>query len=609
MALVPLKIGLLFDKGLMEIKDMNMVSMAPDQEEQTKSLAEYLQVFKRRKRPMQIVAAIAVSIAVLAALLWPPTYRSSATILIEEQEIPQELVRSTITGFANQQIKVISQRTLTLANIMDIVQKYSLWSEAELKRTPRTEIMDKFQKRMKLDVISAEVMDPRFGRATEATIAFTLSFDHRSPAVAQKVANELVNLYMNENLKSRTEKSATTADFLKNEAEALNNHIKEIEEKLSQFKQSNEGALPELSQYNMSVVERSDAELNDSRARLAELQKRKLELAANMAQISPYAATELPTGERALSNQDRLKALQSEYRNKSALYSADHPDVVRLQREIAHLQETLGVGTSSKDYVKQLKAEQEKLAQLKQTYTADHPEVVKQAHVVEALEKTEPKAPASASADFQADNPAYVLLDTQLKGTESDIKTLTARVAELQAKISKFEVYLSKAPNVEKVYAELTRELQTNTLKYQEIKAKQMEAELSQNLESERKGERYALVEPPILPDEPVSPNRIAILIVGLVLAAVAAAAVAGALEMLDESVRGTTELTNLLAAPLGTIPYLMLAEEEEGNRKNYKWIYLGIAVAVLIILLVFHFAIKPLDVLWFVVLRKLGIG
>jgi polysaccharide biosynthesis transport protein len=589
---------------------MNMASMAIDQEEQGKSFGEYLIILKRRRKPMQIVGAATLIIAILAALLWPPTYRSSATILIEEQEIPQDLVRSTITGFANQQIKVISQRIFTLANIMDIVQRYTLWDEAELKRTPRTEIMSKFQKNMKLDVISAEVMDPRYGRSTEATIAFTLSFDHRNPAVAQKVANELVNLYMNENLKSRTEKSATTASFLKGEADALNNHIREIEQKLSDFKQQNEGALPELSQYNLSVVERSTSELSDARARIAELQKRKLELQANMAQISPYAATDLPTGERALSDRDRLKALQSEFRNKSALYSADHPDVARLQREIAHLQETLGSGDSAKNYAKQLKTEQEKLAGLKQTYTPDHPEVLKQQRVVEALGKPDKNFASRESEDFQADSPAYVLLKTQLRGTETDIETTTARIAELQAKISKFEGYLSKAPNVEKNYAELTRELQTNTMKFQEIKAKQMQAELSQNLESERKGERYVLIEPPILPDDPVSPNRPVILVLGLVLAAIAAIGVAAVGELLDESVRGTIEVSAVLGStPLGSIPYLLLAEEQQEGTRTNKWVYLGVAGAILIVVLVFHFAIKPLDVVWFIALRKLGLG
>ena len=398
---------------------MNMANAAPDIEEDSKSLADYLNVLKRRKKQMRLAALIVLGITVLAALFWPPTYRATATILIEEQEIPQELVRSTITGFANQEIKVISQRVLTLNTIMDMVQKYQLWDEDQLRRMPRTEIVKKFQKEMKLDVVSAEVMDPRFGRPIEATIAFTLSFDHRNPAIAQKVTNELVNLYMNENLKNRTEKSSTTSEFLKTEADQLSNHIKELEQKLADFKGKNEGALPELYQYNLNVIERADMELSDAKSRLSELQKRRLELQANMTQISPYAATDLPTGEKALSDPDRLKALQSEYRRKSWLYSEDHPDVIRLQRVISHLEEKLGKGSSSKDFAAQLRSEQDKLAELKQSYTPDHPEVLKQQRVVEAL-LNESTSSARDEA-IHADNPSYVLLDTQLKSTDSDI--------------------------------------------------------------------------------------------------------------------------------------------------------------------------------------------
>lgn len=587
---------------------MNMANAVPELEEDTKSLADYFQVLKRRKKQMQLAAMITLSVTILAALFWPPTYRATATILIEEQEIPQELVRSTITGFANQEIKVISQRVLTLNTILDIVQKYQLWSEDELRRMPRSEIVEKFQKKMKLDVVSAEVMDPRFGRAMEATIAFTLAFNHRNPAIAQKVTNELVNLYMNENLKSRTEKSATTSEFLKSEAEQLSNHIKELEQKLAEFKSNNEGALPELYQYNLNVIERADMELNDAKSRLSELQKRRLDLQANMTQISPYAATDLPNGEKALSDPDRLKSLQSEYRNKSALYSADHPDVIRLQREISHLEEKLGKGTSSKDFAAQLRTEQDKLAELKQTYTPDHPEVLKQQRVVEAL--LNESTSSTRNEAVHADNPSYVLLDTQLKSADADIKTLNSRIAELTDKVSKFEGFVSKAPDVEKSYTEMMRDLQSTTLKYQEIKGKQMEAELAQNLETERKGERFTLIEPPILPDEPFSPNRIAILLIGGILAVVAAAATAGVIEMLDESIKGRLELTELLGmAPLGSIPYLVIAEEEKKVDKKARLTWIAVAIGIVIVLALIHLFYKPLDVLWFVVLRKLGLG
>lgn len=586
------------------------MNMAVDFEENSKTLGDYLAILQRRKKQMLLPAVIVLAISLLAALFWPPSYRATATILIAEQEIPQDLVRSTITSYANQQIQVISQRIMTLSNIMDIVNKYELLDERELKRTPRTEIIRDFQKSMKLNLVSAEVIDLRSGRPTEATIAFTLSFDHKNPKVAQKVANELVNLYMNENLKTRSEKTATTSSFLRNEADALRSRINELEEKVSQFKQRNEGALPELYQYNLSVIERSDAELRDATNRLGELDKRALELQANMTQISPYAPTEMPTGERVLGDHDRLKALRSEYRSKSALYSADHPDVIRLQREISTLERNLGGGLSSTEYAEQLQVEQNKLEHLRQTYTPDHPELIKQQRVVETLQREQNAAPRGVVGAPQADNAAYVLLQTQLKSAQSDREMLLRRSAELREKITRFEGYLAKAPDVEKSYTELMRDLQTSTMKFQEIKAKQLEAELAQNLETERKGERFELIEPPILPEEPVSPNRIAIVLIGLILAGIAAGGAAGAAELLDTSVRGARELADIVGStPLAVVPYLFIDEEQKNTRHRHRGLLLALAGAFLLILLIVHLAVKPLDVLWYVVLRKLGLG
>jgi len=583
------------------------MNMAVELDEKTQSLADYLAILKRRKKQAMVPAIVVVVLALLAALLWPPTYRATATILIEEQEIPQDLVRSTITSYANQQIQVISQRIMTLANIMDIVTKYGLLTEREMKNQPRTEIVSNFQKQMKLDLLSADVMDPRNGQARQTTIAFTLSFDHRDPKIAQKVANELVNLYMNENLKTRTEKTATTADFLKNEADALQATISEQEGKLAQFKQKNEGALPELYQYNLNVIDRTNSELQDARSRLAELEKRKLELQAQMAQISQYAPTDMPNGERVLSDYDRLKALRSEYRNKSALYNADHPDVVRLKREIDTLEHTLGTGLSAKDYAEQLQTEQNKLTQLKQAYTSDHPEVLKQQHVVDGLLRE--KKAAENRTVVQPDNPAYVLLDTQLKSAEADSRTLSRRISELSDKIARFEANLAKAPNVEKSYMELMRDLQTNTAKYQEIKAKQMQADLAKNLESERKGERFELIEPPILPDEPARPNRPIILIVGVILAGLVGVGAAAISEMLDQSVRGSRALAELIGvAPLASIPYLVLDEEQQSQRHIKYGLLAAIAGVVLLLLLIVHFFVIPLDVAWYIVMRKLGL-
>jgi uncharacterized protein involved in exopolysaccharide biosynthesis len=61
---------------------------------------------------------------VILAVVLPSTFRSAATILIEEQEIPSELVKSTVTTFADQRIQIISQRIMSRSNLVEIIKKY-----------------------------------------------------------------------------------------------------------------------------------------------------------------------------------------------------------------------------------------------------------------------------------------------------------------------------------------------------------------------------------------------------------------------------------------------------------------------------------------------------
>ena len=226
-----------------------------DFEEEGKSLGEYLTILRRR-RNFFIYPALAtfIIVAMIAAAL-PATYRSTAVILIEEQSIPREMVQSTITSFAAQQIQVITQRIMTVDTIVDLSQTLGLYQPAEGESDiPRTKMAELFNEDMSLDLVSAEVIDPRSGRPTEATIAFTLSFDNGSPAIAQKTTNELVTLYIDENLRTRTERAATTSDFLGSEAQFLERELEELEARLADFKEQYNGSLPELNAFNLSCL-------------------------------------------------------------------------------------------------------------------------------------------------------------------------------------------------------------------------------------------------------------------------------------------------------------------------------------------------------------------
>lgn len=586
-----------------------------EEEYNVKSLQDYIGMLRRRKFALFVPSVIIFALAAILAFGLPATYESQATILIEEQEIPQDFVRTTITSFAAQQVQVISQRVLTVENIAGIVQKFKLYQQDDVNsRLPRTELATLFRSNMEMELVSADVIDPRSGRPTQATIAFTLSFRDSARATAQKVTNELVTLFLNENLRNRTEQATSTEDFLNTEAEQLNEELLTLEQRLADFKTANEGSLPELYQFNLSTIERTQREISDVQLRIQELNKRKIELAAQLTQLSPSAPVVLSSGEVVLSDVDRLKALQSEFRRKSALYRDNHPDVIRLQREIKALQSELGIQTDVEDLRVQLQEQNAQLADLQSRYKDSHHEIKNTRSLIAEL-KNSIAAAGRNTADVtsnapQADNPAYILLNTQLSSTESEMRSLGSKQVQLQEKINQYEALVKRAPDVEKDYQALLRDYNNTTIKYQDIRAKQREATVSKNLEEEQKGERFTLIEPPALPLDPVSPNRPAILLLGFVLAAGAGLGFALLKEAMDGAVHGVRELTAIMGeAPLVSIPYINNTADIEKRRRAWQ-IYLSLAVATGIGLAIYlHFFFKPLDVLYFVILNKLGLS
>jgi len=91
--------------------------------EQRLRLDDYIAIIRRRKWQAIVPAFILFVIATLAALLIPPTYRSTASLLIEPQEIPPEPVR------ADQRIQVIGQRVMTTSNLSTLIERYDLYPD------------------------------------------------------------------------------------------------------------------------------------------------------------------------------------------------------------------------------------------------------------------------------------------------------------------------------------------------------------------------------------------------------------------------------------------------------------------------------------------------
>ena len=583
-------------------------------EEDTKDMGDYIAALRARRKPILAIFATLLTISLLVALLLPPVYLSTATILIEEQEIPSDLIRSTITTYAWQRIQTISQRVMTRTNLMELVDKYDLYHDKR-KRETSEEIIDRMRNDIRLEPLHADVIDPRTGQPRTATIAFTLSYESVSPAVAQKVANELTTLYLSENLKSRNEKAADTYDFLSDESTKLGEHITELEKKLAVFKEKNVNQLPELAQLNMSLMDRTERELMDTQNEIRSLEERKFYLDGQLAQINPNSPMFSSDGERVMDSDTRLKVLKTEYAAALGKYSPEHPDVVRMKREIDAMEHKTGSSVPTRKttqaQAKEILRLRTELTEAQKKYTPDHPDVIRLSKEVQALEAAIKQAPAAASAESIAaekpENPAYINLQSQQEGVASTLRSTMRKRDELKAKLNDYEKRIVQTPQVEREYLDLKRDYENSQKRYQELKGKQMEAEVGQQMEKERKGERFSLIDPPQLPEKPVKPNRYAIAFLGFVLSLGSGIGFGFVAESLDTSLRNARSVATVMGvAALSVIPYIENSEDVARRLKARKLAMKSAFAGLIVVVLLIQFLWIPWDVLWFKSLRVL---
>src|ERR1700730_18512832 len=335
----------------------------------------------RQRGVILLVAGVLMALSVTLALVLPPTYTSGATILIEQQEIPQELVRSAVISFADQRVQVISQRVMTTQNLLTLINRYDLYPDIRAAK-PREELLNKMRENISMKMISADVIDPRSGVPTKATIAFSISYKNRSPDLALKVADDLTSLYLNENITSRSQRAEQTSTFFAEEADRQQTQIMELDRKLSDFKQKNQERLPELSQLHQQNSEQTQLELHDAENRIASLDSQKVLLEAQLAQISPTAMVLSDTGQRIMSAEDRLKQLKTELASYKARYAPGHPDIVNTEREVAGLEKQVKADDGTSDIARRVTEAEDQLASAREKYSSDHPEVLRLTRVV-----------------------------------------------------------------------------------------------------------------------------------------------------------------------------------------------------------------------------------
>lgn len=576
-----------------------------------KSLRDYVDMLRRRRWHMAVPAVLLLVVSAAVAFGYPPSYRSTATILIEEQEVPVDLVRSTVTSYADQRIQSIKQQIMSRTNLWKIVEQYGLYARLR-DRASTEEVLERLVDDIEVKVINAEVVDRRTGQSTNATIAFTLSYDGETPSLAQKVANELTSLFLAENLKTRQRHAQETTAFLKQESESLAQRIDVLDKKIAALKQRAGGALPELLSLNLQLLDRSEGDLADADQQLRVLQERKIYLEGVLATMKPNTPIITSSGERILDSGERLKALNAQYVSSAAYLTADHPDMIRMKKEIEALERESGGTRSVDELQKRLVNERTRLATLRERYQADHPDVVRTERAIQALDREVQQRVPGTESPVDApppENPAYITIQAQLASTLNDLDAWQTRRVEIQATTERYSRRVETTPVLEREYLDLTRDRDNSVLKYHEIRSKLLEAQVSEGLEAQRKGERFSLIDPPLLPEKPATPNRPAILILGLVVSMIGGLGYGAAVDSLDHAVRNAGAVERIVRiAPLAVIPFVPNSEDAAKTRTRKRWLLWGGVGGVLVFLVLIHALWVPLDVIWFAALRNLGL-
>lgn len=543
------------------------------------STAEYLATLRRRRAPLLVTAFVAVLTAVGFAFGLPPVYQSTGTILVEQQEIPLDFVRSTVTSYADQRIQVISQRVISRQNLSELISRHGLVDDP-------TDIVEmnvaiaRMRSSVLMEMIDARVVNERTGNVSSATIAFTVSYQDSDPMRAQAIASELVDLYLEQNVSVRTASAAEASSFLAEEVELLNAELNETEAALSRFKQDNADAMPARRDLYLQYIERAERELTDLDRDLRELRQVRNLLEVEASQIPPMLLTVTDeSGGIVQSASARLQELQAEYLRLSSIYSNEHPDLVALRKEIALI--SGGQAAQSADQLQASLAQaQAELDLAEQRYSDEHPDVARLRRSVARLtDELNAALTSGASGAPEPNNPEYIALQVRLASAQEEVVALTARRSELLGAIASYDEHLLQMPEVEREELALMREYDLARQRYNEARQQQREARLAETLEAESKGERLTILDSPRLPTSPISPNRPAIIFLGIVLALAGGIGIAALIEALDGSVRNSKDLRNTLEAPpLAVIPYV--DNSGDARRRLFRNVAFGATAA-----------------------------
>jgi polysaccharide biosynthesis transport protein len=426
-----------------------------------------------------------------AAYFLPTTYRSTATLLVESSQLPEEVAGTPTTDVIDQRLAKVRQQVLSRPDLIEMIQRLDLYIKDRSSK-PLSEIIDTLRENVRFAPVTSEIQQRGGGRS--ATIAFTMSFDYPDAIKAQAVAQNVTDRILRIDSTKNAEQAANTVLFLTDQAKDLQTQISLLEQQISGLKARNGQALSSAGVTMMGSLG------GGNEAQIAALQRDNAQLNAQR-DLTKTAATRDPIVAQA---EAQLAAAR-------AVYTETHPDVILAKQRLAEAKE-LAVRTVG--------------------------------------------------------NLPIDTIATQIAFNNSQIQALMAARARDSAQSSAVMNAQSRAPLVLEQAAQLQQKLEGVNVQYQQVSGKLLTAQAASKMETEQKGERLMVIDPPVVPDKPASPNRPLLIFGGLAAGLGLGLVCALGLELLLSPIRGVGSVKAITGfAPLAAIPTIVPKSPKSAGR------------------------------------------
>ena len=519
------------------------------------SAEHYVRLLLHRK---WIILAIFVVVTVGVALYvqkMPNIYSSDTTILVDPQKIPENYVRTTVTGDIRNRLGALSTQILSATRLQKIIDELNLYPE-EKKTLAREDVVLK----MKGDIATTVLTD--FGGGQDLQ-AFKITYSGRDPRIVMQVANKLATAFIDENLTERAAAANGTTEFIQNQLDEARKALEAQDAKIKDFSLKHIGQMPDQENADLQMLGSYQAQLQLAGESLNRAEEEKSRLQTTGSQSAPVMDLDMleqsrgpaPAAQKAADRAQPAnpvsadRALLAEYLKR---WGPNHPDVKRLKARI------------EKDEAAAAKPGNTSVVAVASLIEQSAPPTV------ELENASAPRPPSTNQVGELAENHFNPVLQSQLKALDADIAKYKTEQQRLSKVVQSYATKLDAIPQTQQEIASLTRDYEISKAHYSGLLSRKMDAETAAQLEVRQKGEKFEVLDPAMTAERPSRPNRplydFGGAIAGLVLGLLCALAT----EFMGMSITDSQDVLEASGVNvLGIIPVILTQSDQMARRRR----------------------------------------